>query len=79
MEFFGTGIHVGGMQWLTNCKVSSAHPCSPETTESHEPQLSSVKVSGVIQSLQGVSGVAQQSHGCGFLQNQCSSSLQQYS
>lgn len=79
MEFFGTGIHVGGMQWLTKCKVSSAHPCSPETTESHEPQLSSVKVSGVIQSLHGVSGVAQQSHGCGSLQNQCSSSPQQYS
>lgn len=33
----------------------------------HEPQRSSVKVSGVIQSLQGVSGVAQQSHGCGSL------------
>lgn len=47
--------------------------------QSHEPQLSSVKVSGVIQSLQGVSGVAQQSHGCGSLQNQCSSPPQQYS
>lgn len=47
--------------------------------QSHEPQRSSVKVSGVIQSLQGVSGVAQQSHGCGSLQNQCSSSPQQYS
>lgn len=76
MEFFGIGIHVGGMEWLSNCKVSSAHPCSPETTGSHEPQLSSVEVSGVIQSLQGV---AQQSHGCGSLQNQYGSFPEQYS
>lgn len=79
MEFFGIGIHVGGVEWLTNCKVLSAHSCSPEKTGSHDPQLSSVKVSGVLQSLQGVSGVAQQSHGCGSLQNQYGSSPEQYS